>query len=114
MDDKASKAAVEIELDHASEHNFWSGIQMDMSDGGVFVATHLPLEVGTRVRVAMILPGEEEAVIVKGHVTWTRAHHDNSDAPPGVGVFFVDIEDAAIAKVRKFTETVRDPIFFAA
>lgn len=30
MDDKASKAAVEIELDHSSEHNFWSGIQMDI------------------------------------------------------------------------------------
>jgi type IV pilus assembly protein PilZ len=114
MDDEASKAAVEIALDHASEHNFWSGLPMDMSDGGVFVATHRPLPVGTRVRVAMTLPGEADPVMATGQVTWTRPHLEGSDAPAGVGVFFVDVEEEAIAKVRRFTKTVREPIFFAA
>src|SRR6476660_3108191 len=104
MDETASKAAVEIELDQASEHNFWSGLQMDMSDGGVFVATHMPLPVGTPVSVVMTLPFEDKPVVVKGHVTWTRPHQDDSDAPAGVGVVFVDVSDEVFAKVRRFTE----------
>jgi uncharacterized protein (TIGR02266 family) len=114
MDEAPENDAVEIHVDHASEHNFWSGIEMDMSDGGVFVATHRPLDVGASVRVELNLPFEKAPVVVCGTVTWIRPHVEDSEIPAGVGVRFEEIEEDAIAKVRRFTETIREPIFWAA
>jgi uncharacterized protein (TIGR02266 family) len=105
---------VEIQVDQTSEHNFWSGLEMNMAEGGVFVATHRPLEVGACVRVEMRLPFDQEPVVASGTVLWTRPHSEENDLPAGVGVQFVDIAEAAIAKVRHFTENVREPLFYAA
>lgn len=112
--EKAQNAEMEIEIDQSSEHNFWSGLVPDMSEGGVFVATHRDLPVGTIVRVEVSLPSEKEPVVAEGEVDWTRAYNDGSEVPPGVGVRFVQLTDDARAKILRFIENVRDPIFFAA
>lgn len=113
-DDKSTATAVEIEIDQTSEHNFWSGLEMNIEGGGVFVATHQSLDVGTPISVEMSLPFEQEPVMATGEVLWIRAYNESSEAPPGVGVRFVDVRDEDIQKIRRFTERVREPIFFAA
>ena len=104
---------VEIEIDLSSDHNFWSGFTADMKEGGVFVATHQSVVLGERVVVQMNLPFEEEPIIATGRVSWTRPFRPDSEVPPGYAVQFDSIEDDELAKVQRFTETVRAPIFFA-
>jgi uncharacterized protein (TIGR02266 family) len=106
------RAAVYASVDLFSEHNFWSGLTMNMSEGGLFVATHNVVPVGTTLVLHMLLPFEREPVVTLAQVRWTRAYTDQHDVPPGLGLQFVDPDAKSLKKIKKFVATVREPLFF--
>ena len=106
------RAAVYASVDLFSEHNFWSGLTMNMSEGGLFVATHNVVAVGTTLVLHMLLPFESEPVIVLAQVRWTRPYSGQDDVPPGLGLQFVDVDASSLKKIKKFVATVREPLFF--
>jgi len=106
------RAVVYASVDMFSEHNFWSGLTMNMSEGGLFVATHHAVSVGTTLVLHMLLPFEKEPVITLAQVRWTRPYSEQADVPPGLGLQFVDTDPAALQKIKKFVATVREPLFF--
>lgn len=99
-------------VDLFSEHNFWSGLTMNMSDGGVFVATHTTVPTGTRLLLHLLLPFEKGALVVEAEVRWTRAYTGQRDVPPGLGLKFVDPDPVTLKKIKKFVATVREPLFY--
>lgn len=109
---RTPRASVYVSMDVFSEHNFWTGLTMNMSEGGVFVATHHEVPVGTVLVTHMSLPFEEEPVVILAEVRWRRPLSDDPDSPPGLGLQFVDASDDAVSKIRRFVSTVRDPLFF--
>jgi uncharacterized protein (TIGR02266 family) len=106
------RAAVYVCVDLYSEHNFWSGLTMNMSDGGLFVATHNVVSVGTTLVLNMVLPFEREPIVLVAMVRWTRPYSGQDDVPPGLGLQFVDPDPVALAKIKNFVATVREPLFF--
>lgn len=108
----APRAAIYASVDVVSEHNFWSGLTMNMSEGGLFVATHNVVPVGTMLLVNIVLPFERDAVVVMAQVRWSRPYSGQDDVPPGLGLQFVDPDAGALAKIKKFVATVREPLFF--
>src|SRR5690242_18025634 len=40
---------IEVSVDLVSEHNFFAGLSLNVSEGGLFVATHLVRPVGSRL-----------------------------------------------------------------
>lgn len=106
------RAAVYASVDLFSEHNFWSGLTMNMSEGGLFVATHNVVPVGTTLVLHMLLPFEKEPVVTLAQVRWSRAYTDQRDVPPGLGLQFVDTDAKSLAKIKKFVATIREPLFF--
>lgn len=106
------RASVQIAIDVYSEHNFWSGVTMDVSAGGVFVATQKPMKPGTLLIVDMAIPGEEQPIIALTEVSWVRAYSRDSDAPPGLGLAFVHICDESLAKIQSFVQRYRAPLLF--
>lgn len=109
---KAARAAVHVRVDMFSDHNFWSGLTMNMSDGGLFVATHNVVPVGTTLALHMELPFEPEPIVAIAEVRWTRAFTNQDEIPPGLGLQFVEISPTALAKIRRFVDTIREPLFF--
>jgi uncharacterized protein (TIGR02266 family) len=107
-----TRAAVYACVDLCSEHNFWSGLTMNMSDGGLFVATHNLVKVGTQLVLNMVLPFEPEPIVLLSQVRWTRPYSGQDDVPPGLGLQFVNPDAAALAKIKRFVATVREPLFF--
>jgi uncharacterized protein (TIGR02266 family) len=61
------------------------GVTQDVSRGGVFVETHMRLEVGDTVEFTLVLNPEKRHLSAKveivGEVRWQRRQH-----PPGVGI----------------------------
>lgn len=113
LDDRTvPRTSVHVAIDIYSEHNFWSGLTMNVSEGGVFVATQKMMKPGTVLIVDMDLPGEDEPIIALAEVRWTRSWNADPDIPPGLGLKFVAMCDESLAKVRRFVERVRQPIFF--
>lgn len=107
------RTSVHVEVDLFSDHNFWSGLTMNVSEGGVFVATHAEVKTGTMLILHLELPGCDEPIVTLAEVRWTRAYNEeHSDVPPGLGLQFVALDAQAHAKIKRFVETVREPLFY--
>ena len=102
---------VSLEVSLGSEHNFYSGFVENLSAGGVFVATHKPAQVGEVLELELTLADLGSPIRAKGEVRWVREFSDNSDAPPGLGIRFLDLEAAADQAIHEFLSN-REPIFF--
>jgi uncharacterized protein (TIGR02266 family) len=98
-------------IDLCSEHNFWTGLTMNISEGGVFVATHEILSVGSLVALHLELP-RERRIMVLGEVRWSRAYTGDDDVPPGLGIKFVGLDLESLASIRRFMTTIREPLLF--
>jgi uncharacterized protein (TIGR02266 family) len=99
---------VEVEIGLSSESHIYTGISLDVSTGGVFVATYEPAPSGTAVSLHFVLP-DGHVVNAEGVVRWTRAA--SGDAPPGMGVAFVTISSDSLDHIASFCAS-RPPLYF--
>jgi len=99
-------------IDLCSEHNFWTGLTMNLSEGGVFVATHVLLPPGTLVGLHLELPRNPHRIMTLGEVKWSRAYTGNDDVPPGLGIQFLGLDEKSLLAIRKFVMTIREPLLF--
>jgi uncharacterized protein (TIGR02266 family) len=106
------RVRVFVSVDIESEHNFWTGLTLDLSEGGVFVATHHHVPRGSVVLLNLTLPPDEEPIITPAYVRWTRAYCPFDEVPPGLGLQFVDLDLASKARIRRFVYNMRAPMLF--
>jgi uncharacterized protein (TIGR02266 family) len=99
---------IEVEIGLWTESHIYTGLSHDVSTGGVFVATYEAATPGTSVSLYFVLP-DGFVVNADGVVRWTRAATE--DAPPGMGVAFVNISDEALAHIGGFCAR-RPPLYF--
>jgi uncharacterized protein (TIGR02266 family) len=99
---------VEVEIGMTSESNFYTGLSLDVSTGGVFVATYEPARTGTFMALYFVLPNGY-VVNAEGVVRWTRSA--SGDAPPGMGVAFTSISQESLAQIGAFCAS-RAPLYF--
>ena len=109
---KSPRAIAYLCIDLCSEHNFWTGLTMNISEGGVFVATHVMLATGSLVGIHLELPNRAHRIMTLGEVCWSRDYTGDDDVPPGLGIKFVGLDLASLAAVRKFVTTIREPMLF--
>lgn len=108
---KAPRAIAYLCIDLCSEHNFWTGLTMNISEGGVFVATHVMLQPGALVGLHLELPNQKR-IMTLGEVRWSRSYTGDDDVPPGLGIKFVGLDLQALNSIRKFINTIREPLLF--
>ena len=103
------RVCLEAEVTGFSETNFFTGFTEDISEGGLFVATHCPPEVGSRIEVAVKV-AEGESMVLAGEVAWHRGQGSDLD---GCGVRFVDLSDEQSAALRGLLQRLdREPLFY--
>ncbi|HMR74831.1 MAG TPA: TIGR02266 family protein [Polyangiaceae bacterium] len=103
---RSKRVPVEVALGVHSDSNFFSGLTRDISDGGLFVATHTPLPLGTHVSVKFALPACPE-MEAHGVVVWLS---EPNTGHPGMGVQFVQLSKENEALIRHFMAK-RDPLY---
>jgi uncharacterized protein (TIGR02266 family) len=101
----------EIDITLESDSQFYSGFSENLSEGGIFVATHALQPVGTRLDVIFTLPGVKEPLRVEGDVCWVRVHSDTSDLPAGMGLRFASLSARSADVIRAFCMH-RAPLFY--
>lgn len=99
---------IEVEIGLTTESHIYTGISLDVSTGGVFIATYEPAPAGTSVSLYFVLP-DGHVVNAEGVVRWTRAQ--TTDAPPGMGVAFVHISAESLQHIASFCAS-RPPLYF--
>jgi uncharacterized protein (TIGR02266 family) len=101
----------EINVDIVSEHNFYAGLSLNISEGGLFVATHVEYPIGARLEIRLLLPGDDEPTSIMTEVRWVRPHNENADGSAGMGLKFLNLAPDVLAKVHRFAEN-RDPLYY--
>lgn len=107
MSERRSYERIDVEwsVDCETEQTFLYASITNISEMGIFVATHEPLEVGTRLTLRFAMPGEQAPFILSGQVAWVNPIKLLSDNPnPGMGIRFVELSsenrERIIASVR--------------
>lgn len=105
----AERRLLEVEIGLTSESTFYTGLTMDLSSGGVFVATYDLLPVGTSVNLEFDLPTGRR-VKVDGEVKWLRKS-STADLIPGMGVAFRSLRTEDVRTIEAFCRQ-RPPIYY--
>jgi uncharacterized protein (TIGR02266 family) len=108
---KHPRHPVEVELSLTGESNLYVGFSENLSESGVFFATHAARPVGARIDLSMKLPEGGDPVVAKGEVRWVRPYVSGSDMPPGMGIAFTELSPEAETKLKKFLGD-REPLFY--
>jgi uncharacterized protein (TIGR02266 family) len=107
---QAPRVPLQVEVTLESEHNFFSGIANNVSEGGIFVATTSPPPVGSEVGFELVLGGER--FLVMGVVRWVRGESAaSSGAPAGCGVKWVHLEDGALEAILHFIDVRQTDLY---
>jgi uncharacterized protein (TIGR02266 family) len=78
------------------------GRAREISEGGVFLATEMPIAVGTPLHLRLI--GDRgEVVEVEGAVVWSRSP-GQGELPPGIGIEFIDLDESQREAVAYLVE----------
>jgi uncharacterized protein (TIGR02266 family) len=105
---ESQRVFVEVEIGLTTESHIYTGLSLDVSTGGVFVATYAPSAPGAAVSLHFVLP-DGHVVNAEGVVRWTR--EATADAAPGMGVAFVDISVDSLDHIAAFCAS-RPPLYF--
>jgi len=109
-DEQAPRLDVSLMVSVDSDSNFYVGLTENLSDGGVFVATHAPRPIGCSVNLVVALP-DQMPIRAKGTVAWVREYSDANDAAPGMGIRFDEIAQEDVRRIHEFAKA-RQPMFF--
>jgi uncharacterized protein (TIGR02266 family) len=81
------------DLKFGEDVELFTGLSLDISEGGLFVATYTEIPIGTRLVLCFELP-DGSVVEARGEVRWTRKQSSDSERP-GIGIAFTELPSAA-------------------
>ena len=111
---KYERATLKTFVHLESDSNFYTGLTSDISEGGLFVATHEVLPLGAVVDLEFSFGRDDHEVNVQGEVRWVRDYNpDTPEVRPGMGVKFLNLSCQDRARIKLFVE-MRDSLFFEA
>jgi uncharacterized protein (TIGR02266 family) len=99
-----SRVNVYVGVDVFSDHNIFTALTMNVSEGGMFVATRTVMPVGSYVVVHMRLPLDDDPITALAEVRWVRAEPLGEHVPAGMGLRFGTIDERDRDRVRFFVE----------
>jgi uncharacterized protein (TIGR02266 family) len=105
------RIALDVKVTMHSDSNFYTGFTQDISEGGVFIASHEVLPIGSEVRFSLTLG--KGSVPCTGVVRWVREPGPYLEGvSPGMGVAFADLDDRVREAINAFIAERRESIFF--
>ena len=85
---------------------------LDISHGGIFIATDINFEIGTLLDLSFQIPDAERTLEAVGRVTWVRTR-GASDEPAGVGLKFSQIDPEDLKLIVGYVNRVSRLLFNA-
>jgi uncharacterized protein (TIGR02266 family) len=85
-----------------SPQSVLSDFSVDLSTGGLYLKTNIPLEIDDDLMLTFSLPGQEEkSVSCDARVAWVNQEENplKPELPSGVGVQFIDLTPEDLASI---------------
>ena len=102
---KSPRLPADVKVDYRTVGSFITDYTRNISQGGIFIRTSLPLDVGERVRLRLTLPDGDAPFALDGVVKWVSTLKDREKHPPGMGIEFVDFTDEVKKKLEDMVKT---------
>ena len=104
-----ARLKIDINVTWLSEHNFYTGLTVDICAGGLFIATGQLLDPGHLIDIKLALPSGA-IIAAKGVVVWVR-EETCDNLPAGFGIQFNNLTPEQIKLINTYI-TKREPYFF--
>jgi uncharacterized protein (TIGR02266 family) len=100
---KSTRASVPLLPRYRSSSGFEhvEGQCIDISVGGMFIASSAPCETGTLLRFECVVDDEEFPIKGVGRVVWQRASSGERERPNGMGLKFVKLEPGTAEMIER-------------
>ena len=107
---KSHRLKMEAKITLRSQTNFFVGFSENISEGGIFITTQSPPDIGDMIEVDIPLIDGSETIAVKGVVRWHRFMANGN--PSGCGVQFTEIPEGAENLLQNMiTLLQKEPLF---
>lgn len=102
---------LEVEVSAASQRGTHAGSTLNISAGGMFVATTQLIPVGDQLMVELRLPGGDRSISLDSRVQWLRRKRapGRRDRPAGMGLQFVNLTTETSAVIGSFLQAHLSP-----
>jgi type IV pilus assembly protein PilZ len=93
------RAPIELKVEYKKLNTFFSDYTKNISNGGTFIKTRKPLEVGTEFVFKLQVPRLEEPIAIRGQVKWVVREGEppppgiDPNHEPGMGIRFIYTDD---------------------
>ncbi len=103
---------VQLNITIESESNFFMGFSQNISEGGLFIATHDHKDVGDKLTISFGLPDGQSVIEARCEVCWVREFNPTMPfMTPGMGVRFLDLSPWDHERVQDFCAELREAMF---
>jgi uncharacterized protein (TIGR02266 family) len=105
--DKRAPVSLKVRFKSADISEFIEQYSVDMSNGGMFIQSNSPLEVGTLLKFELQLKDESRIIEGVGRVVWVRGDADATSPkmPPGMGVKFIKMSQQSRSVLQTIVST---------
>jgi len=118
---KTARAPVSVRIDYSTVDQIFWDFARNINEGGLFVESNRPLDVGTRVHLKFYLPGLKEPIETSGEVVWVNVSQPSSETSeekpihgkmdstqkPGMGIQFIDLKESDKAAINQLVRELR-------
>ncbi len=105
---KTPRADLIVRVDYQSVDELFSDFARNINEGGLFVETDRPHEVGTSVQLQFQIPGSDDPIQVTGLVV--RVSAGNAEEPPGMGIEFENLDSQARQHINELVRKLRTDV----
>lgn len=104
-EERLDLANLVVQVDYKTIDELFSEFARNINEGGIFVETEQPPEVGSPVALEFRIPGVPEPIAAQGRVM--RVSDGLSAEPPGMGVQFEQLSDQARELINELVRALR-------
>ena len=99
------RADLLVRVDYKTVDELFSEFARNINEGGLFVETDAPPEVGSSVALQFQIPGSEEPIQVMGRVV--RVTRGDGDEAPGMGIEFENLDNQSRDLINELVRQLR-------
>ncbi len=102
---RSDRVELIVRVDYKTVDELFSEFARNINEGGLFVETDTPPEVGSSVALQFQIPGSDEPIRVMGRVV--RARENDPNEVPGMGIEFENLDAQSLDLINDLVRSLK-------
>ena len=102
---RSDRVELVVRVDYKTVDELFSEFARNINEGGLFVETDTPPEVGSSVALQFQIPGSDEPIRVMGRVV--RACENDLNEGPGMGIEFENLDAQSLDLINDLVRNLK-------